>query len=393
VLDNIQSIKIRSRFPIFKHKIYLNSCSQGALSDAVENGLTDYIRSWHEHGSPWDMWVEHYERTRRLFAEFIGADEDEVAIVTSASAGINAVASALDFRERRKVVLGEFEFPTMAHIWLAQRKRGADITFVPPLDNKLPAESYEGTVDRQTAIVPLTRVCFRNGFRSDVQAIVKLAHSQGAWVMLDDYQDCGTRPIDVKDMGIDFYVTGTLKYLLGPPGLAFLYVRRDLINPLIPAVSGWFAQSNPFAFDVKHLDLSSSARRFESGSPPIPNVYAAAPGIELLRSTGMAHIAGHISELTGMFLNSLAGMQIQAKTPADSVGPLVVLQADSEDSANAMVAALAKQNIVASSRGDGVRISLHFYNSADDIAALLHALERNMDLLLTRRVGSVAMES
>jgi len=393
VLDNIQSIKIRSRFPIFKHKIYLNSCSQGALSDAVENGLTDYIRSWHEHGSPWDMWVEHYERTRRLFAEFIGADEDEVAIVTSASAGINAVASALDFRERRKVVLGEFEFPTMAHVWLAQRKRGADITFVPPLDNKLPAESYEGTVDRQTAIVPLTRVCFRNGFRSDVQAIVKLAHSQGAWVMLDDYQDCGTRPIDVKDMGIDFYVTGTLKYLLGPPGLAFLYVRRDLINPLIPAVSGWFAQSNPFAFDVKHLDLSSSARRFESGSPPIPNVYAAAPGIELLRSTGMAHIAGHISELTGMFLNSLAGMQIQTKTPADSVGPLVVLQADSEDSANAMVAALAKQNIVASSRGDGVRISLHFYNSADDIAALLHALERNMDLLLTRRVGSVAMES
>jgi selenocysteine lyase/cysteine desulfurase len=281
----------------------------------------------------------------------------------------------------------------MAHIWLAQRKRGADITFVPPLDNKLPAESYEGTVDRQTAIVPLTRVCFRNGFRSDVQAIVKLAHSQGAWVMLDDYQDCGTRPIDVKDMGIDFYVTGTLKYLLGPPGLAFLYVRRDLINPLIPAVSGWFAQSNPFAFDVKHLDLSSSARRFESGSPPIPNVYAAAPGIELLRSTGMAHIAGHISELTGMFLNSLAGMQIQTKTPADSVGPLVLLQADSEDSANAMVAALAKQNIVASSRGDGVRISLHFYNSADDIAALLHALERNMDLLLTRRVGSVAMES
>ena len=393
MLDNIQSIKIRSRFPIFKHKIYLNSCSQGALSDAVENGLTDYIRSWHEHGSPWDMWVEHYERTRRLFAEFIGADEGEVAIVTSASAAINAVASALDFRERRKVVLGEFEFPTMAHIWLAQRKRGADITFVPPLDNKLPAESYEGTVDRQTAIVPLTRVCFRNGFRSDVQAIVKLAHSQGAWVMLDDYQDCGTRPIDVKDMGIDFYVTGTLKYLLGPPGLAFLYVRRDLINPLIPAVSGWFAQSNPFAFDVKHLDLSSSARRFESGSPPIPNVYAAAPGIELLRSTGMAHIAGHISELTGMFLNSLAGMQIQTKTPADSVGPLVVLQADSEDSANAMVAALAKQNIVASSRGDGVRISLHFYNSADDIAALLHALERNMDLLLTRRVGSVAMES
>jgi selenocysteine lyase/cysteine desulfurase len=384
VLDNIQSTKIRSRFPIFKQKIYLNSCSQGALSDAVENGLTDYIVSWHEHGSPWDMWVEHYERTRRLFAEFIGADEGEVAIVTSASAGINAIASALDFRDRKKVVLGEFEFPTMGHVWLAQRKRGADIMFVPPVDNKLTADSYECAVDRQTAIVPLTRVCFRNGFRSDVRAIVDLAHNQGAWVMLDDYQDCGTRPIDIKGLGIDFYVTGTLKYLLGPPGLAFLYVRRDLINTLTPAVSGWFAQSNPFAFDVKHLDLSSTARRFESGSPPIPNVYAAAPGIEILRSTGMTQIARHISELTAMFLSSIAGMQIQTKTPPDSVGPLIVLQAESEDDANAMVAALARQNIVASSRGDGVRISLHFYNTADDVAVLLQVLERNMELLSTR---------
>ena len=387
MLDNVQSEKIRSRFPIFRHKIYLNSCSQGALSDAVENGVAAYISSWHEHGSPWDLWVEHYERTRKLFAEFIGADDGEVAIVTSASAGINAVASALDFRERTKVVLGEFEFPTMGHVWLAQRKRGANIMFVPPLDNKLPADSYEHAVDRQTAIVPVTRVCFRNGFRSDLRAIVELAHNQGAWVMLDDYQDCGTRPIDVKAMGIDFYVTGTLKYLLGPPGLAFLYVRRDLINELTPSVSGWFAQSNPFAFDVKHLSLSSTARRFESGSPAIPNVYAAAPGIELLRSTGMAQIAGHITELTGMILNSLASMQIQIKTPADSVGPLIVLQAASEEDASAMVAALARQNIVASSRGDGVRISLHFYNSADDIALLLQALEKNMDLLLTPTHG------
>lgn len=392
MLNNIQSTQIRSRFPIFKRKIYLNSCSQGALSDAVESGVTDYIRSWHEHGSPWDIWVEHYERTRKLFAEFIGADESEVAIVTSASAGINAVASALDFRERKKVVLGEFEFPTMGHVWLAQRKRGADILFVPPVDNELPVDSYERVVDRQTAIVPLTRVCFRNGFRSDTQAIVELAHKQGAWVMLDDYQDCGTRPINVKEMGVDFYVTGTLKYLLGPPGLAFLYVRRDLINALTPTVSGWFAQSNPFAFDVKRLNLSSSARRFESGSPPIPNVYAAAPGIELLRSTGLPQIAGHISELTGMFLNSIASMQIHTKTPPDSIGPLIVLQAESEDDANAMVAALARQNIVASSRGDGVRISLHFYNTANDITALLQALERNMDLLFTRSGVSEALE-
>lgn len=375
MLDSTQSAQIRARFPIFRKKIYLNSCSQGALSDAVENGLAAYVRSWHEHGSPWDAWVGHYESTRKLFARFIGADEDEVAIITSASAGINAVASALDIRDRNKVVLGEFEFPTMGHVWLAQRSRGAEIVFVPPKGDRLLAESYEPVVDRRTAIVPLTRVCFKNGFRSDVPAIVELAHSCGAWVMLDDYQDCGTRPVDVKEMGIDFYVTGTLKYLLGPPGLAFLYVRRDLITSLTPTMSGWFAQLNPFAFDVKHLDLSPTARRFESGSPSIPNIYAAGPGIELLSTTGMTHIARHIGDLTDMFLRSIAAMRINVKTPADSIGPLIVLQATSPEHANTVVDRLAEQGIVASSRGDGVRISLHFYNTADDVRALVQALE------------------
>src|SRR5215471_10812714 len=116
MLSEKQVQEIRSRFPIFQRKIYLNSCSQGALSDAVERGLDDYIASWHEQGSPWETWVERYEAARTAFAKFIHASPDEVAIVTSVSAGINGIASALNFRERRKIVLGEFEFPTMGQV-------------------------------------------------------------------------------------------------------------------------------------------------------------------------------------------------------------------------------------------------------------------------------------
>src|SRR5215467_11052807 len=108
--------QIRSRFPVFKKKIYLNSCSQGALSDAVEAGIQEYITAWHERGSPWDVWTEQYETARNAFARFIGASADEVAVVASASAGINAIASSFDFRGRNKVVMGEFEFPTMGHV-------------------------------------------------------------------------------------------------------------------------------------------------------------------------------------------------------------------------------------------------------------------------------------
>ena len=138
---------VRSRFPIFKRKIFLNSCSQGALSDAVEASLREHIQLWHEQGSPWNCWVEQYEAARTAFARFIGADPEDIAIVTSASAGINSIASALDFTQRSKVVMGEFEFPTMGQVWLAQERRGAKIHFVPAENGKISADSYASAID------------------------------------------------------------------------------------------------------------------------------------------------------------------------------------------------------------------------------------------------------
>ena len=387
MLTDRQIQDIRSRFRIFQRKIYLNSCSQGALSDAVQTGLEDYIASWHEQGSPWELWVEQYEAARTAFAQFIHASPDEVAIVTSASAGINSIASALNFRERRKVVMGEFEFPTMGHVWLAQRARGAEVQFVPAEGNSIPAGHYETMVDRNTLVVPLTHVCFKNGFRSEVSAVTQIAHRAGALVMLDDYQDCGTRPVDVKAMDLDFYVTGTLKYLLGPPGLAFMYVRKELISSLVPTVTGWFAQTNPFAFDPQHIDLSPTARRFESGSPSVPNVYGAMPGFQLLQEIGMENIASHIQRLAQSLLSSALDLGIRVKTPADSAGPLVVLQ--SRDS-NLLVQKLAERDIVASNRHDGLRIAFHVYNTMDDVKAVTEVLRKNIDLLVLERasVGS-----
>ena len=387
MLTDKQVLEIRSRFKIFQSKIYLNTCSQGALSDTVENGLQDYIASWHEQGSPWERWVERYEESRTAFANFINASPDEVAVVTSVSAGINSIASALNFSERKKVVMGEFEFPTMGHVWLGQRARGADVQFVKAEGNCIPAANYEGMINRDTCIVPLTHVCFKNGFRSDVKAITEVAHRSGALVMLDDYQDCGSRPVDVKAMDLDFYVTGTLKYLLGPPGLAFIYVRKELIRTLVPTLSGWFAQANPFAYNPQHFELSPTARRFESGTPSIPNLYAAVPGLEMLGKIGMENVAGHVERLTQSLLKCTQDLGILVKTPADSAGPLVVLQ--STDS-TLLVQKLAERDIVASNRFDGVRISFQVYNTLDDVKAVAEVLEQNLSLMVRdpARVGS-----
>src|SRR5579864_5453571 len=369
---------IRAQFPIFKRKIFLNSCSQGALSEAVEASLLAHIRSWHEQGSPWDRWVEEYENARTAFARFIGAEQDEVAVVPSASAGINSVASALHFGKRRKIVMGEFEFPTMGQIWLAQRPRGAEVKFLEAKNGRICAECYARAIDEQTLIVPFTQVCFMNGFRSDV-AIVKEAHERGALVMLDGYQDCGTRPMDVKALGVDFYVTGALKYLLCPSGIAFLYVRRDLIRSLTPTVTGWFAQQNPFAFDVKHFEPASTARRFEAGSPPLPNVYCIPAALSLLEGVGYAAVAEHIQTLSRALIEGARKLEIEIKTPLDSVGPLVVLLMKD---AEAMVQKMAASNIVVSNRMDGLRVSFHLYNTLDDVGAVLDLLKQNPDLVV-----------
>lgn len=381
MLSDSEVLAIRSRFPLLRKKVYLNSCSQGALSDAVEDGLRDYIASWHEHGSPWDIWVAQYEAARAQFADFIGATTDEVAVVPYASAGINSVASSLSFADRKKVVLGEFEFPTMGHVWLAQEKRGAQIQFVPATGNCIRVEDYERAIDRQTVIVPVTGVCFMNGFRSPIHDVVRLAHGQGALVMLDDYQDCGTRPVNVRKSDVDFYVTGTLKYLLGPPGLAFLYVRKELIETLQPSITGWFAQRNPFAFDVKHLDLAPSARRFEAGSPPIPNIYATMRGISLLQEIGLENVAAHIGKLARGLIDGGEKLGLRAKTPTDSVGPLVVLQCSN---AAELVEKLAANNVVCSSRHDGLRLSFHVYNTQQDVESVLGVLKQNRNLFAGR---------
>jgi selenocysteine lyase/cysteine desulfurase len=379
MLTDAQIAELRTHFPILREKTYLYNCSQGALSDAVEEGMRAFATSWRTSSAPWDDWMEVYESLRAQFARLINASPDEVAILSSASAGINPIANALQFDERPGVVMGEYEFPTMGQIWLAQQARGARVQFLDGTGYAISTEQYEQAINHTTKIVPLTHVSFVTGHRSDVPAIARIAHANGALVFLDGYQDCGTRPIDVKALEVDFYVTGTLKYLLGPPGLAFLYVRRELIETLSPTMTSWFSQREIFAFDPKRLDLSPAARRFENGAPPVPSLYLARPALDLLSTIGPANVAAQIERLTQAFLTGVARLGIASKTPATSVGPLVVLR--SQDPAAAL-AGLTARGVVVSTRRDGVRFAFHVYNNLADVETALAALDSVRDFMV-----------
>jgi selenocysteine lyase/cysteine desulfurase len=376
--------EFRSRFPIFERRVYVNTCSQGALSTDVDQAMRAYLKSWHESGSPWEMWVDEVEHLRARFAASIGADTEEIAVMPSASAGINAIASALRFEgPRSHVVIGDFEFPTMAQIWLAQQSRGAIIRRAhakAESPDTLPVEAYDSVIDERTRIVPATHVCFRNGHKTDIARLTRLAHERGAYVFLDDYQRTGSGPIDVHALGVDFMVTGCLKYMLAAAGIGFLYVRRDLIERFEPTVTGWFGRVNPFAFRIDALDWPKGANRFASGTPPIPSAYAALAALTLLDELGYDAVGRQVEHLASRYAAAAADAGFVVRTPAapDRRGPLVVVQCVDGP---AVVEKLAARGIVASCRGNGLRVAFHAYNTEGDVDEVVRALVAESALL------------
>jgi selenocysteine lyase/cysteine desulfurase len=376
--------RIRHRFPIFDRLVYINSCSQGALSDAVRDAYGRYLADWDEHGAPWEYWVDQLEAARRSVSGLINAAEDEVAVTTSVSAGVSALASALRFDNGRdKVVVTDFEFPTIGQIWHAQERRGARIVHVPAEpDATIPLERFEEAIDEQTALVSITHVCFRNGSRLDVGEVIELAHERGALVLLDAYQSVGSIPVDVRALDCDFLAAGVLKYLLGSAGVAFFYCRRDLVEQFEPTATGWFADRNIFEMDIHDYSPAPTARRFEAGTPPIPAIYAGIAGIELMQEIGIEETEAHVRELNGMLLAGLDELGAQVVTPRapEQRGALVCVASSDVDR---LVTELAAGGVVTSSRDANLRISAHCYNTPEDVSAVLDLLTKNRALLRT----------
>jgi selenocysteine lyase/cysteine desulfurase len=373
--------EFRARFPICGRRVYVNSCSQGALSLDVEHGVRSFLASWDELGSPWEQWVGQVEALRARFAASIGADTDEIAVVPTASTGINAIASALEFSgTRRRVVLGEFEFPTMAQAWLAQEKRGAEIVWAKADGDRLPVDAYAKVIDARTLIVPATHVCFRNGHKTDIGALARVCRDRGAYLFVDDYQRTGSGPIDVHALGVDMMITGGLKYLLAAAGVGFLYVRRELIQRFEPTVTGWFGRVNPFAYQIDHLDWPAAASRFEAGTPPVLSAATALASIGLIDRLGLPAIGAQVDRLVSRLSQAARAAGFVVRTPDESAarGPLVVVQA--RDGA-ALAAALASHGVIASARGNGLRVAFHAYNNDEDVDAVIAAFEREAALL------------
>ena len=374
MLDEVKAF--RARFPIFRDKIHLANNAMGAVGDVHEAACRQYLDDRIKYGASWDSALEQHARLRELFAKLIGAKPSEIAVCYGATQAISVIASCYDWKDKdsRGVVFDDYSFPSVAQLWHAQAQRGARLQRVAADQAGLIQPSYfDDALSEGVDIVSAAHVCYKNGHRLDIDGLAQRTRAAGALLIVDDYQHCGSRAMNVHAVGVDILVAGTVKYLLGGPGVTLMYVREGLHDRLHPTITGWFAQTEQNAMGIDaHLEAPDAAK-FQSGTPAVSAIYESVAGLDLVLSVGVKKIEIWIKHLTALLMRRLLEEGFSPATPLDPArrGAQIAIRAKD---ASAAVEALAARGITSTHRDNNVRTAWHFYNTPDDVEALIEAL-------------------
>lgn len=376
-------LAFRKRFPIFRNKVHLANNAMGAVSDVVEKAHRQFLDDRIEQGASWEAALEQHDRLRDGFATLIGAKPHEIALCYAATQALGVVSSCFDWRDRQTIVFDDYSFPSVTQLWRVQERRGARVRQVAAdADGLIRPEYFTPQIDESVAIVSASHVCYKNGHRLDAAGVAREAHAAGALFALDDYQSCGSRPFDVRAADVDILVAGTVKFMLGSPGVALMYVREELHDQLHPTVTGWFGQESPHAMRIDAHVEAPDAAKFQIGTPALCAIYDSVAGLELLQSVGVDKVSTWIDYITGVLFTRLAEEGFVSATPSDPAqhGPQVAIR--SHDAAKA-VEMLAARDITSSHRDNNIRTAWHFYNTPDDVEALIDGLKAIRPLMVS----------
>jgi selenocysteine lyase/cysteine desulfurase len=377
---------VRSRIPLLsRYNAYLDNAGAGPLTVDVYNAMRGFLDSYVNDGEPWDDVLLKVYENRRLFAELIGADADEVAVIPNVSTGLAVVAVSIPFRGR--IVTSPLNFPTDIYPWLTLRSRGliSEVVFVNPRGGYVPLEEYEEKIDDNTVAVVVDYVSWITGYRENIREIARIAHEHGAIIICDAFQALGVVDVNVKREDIDVLVSGLYKWLMGPHGIAYLYVSRKALEVLKPAVSSWHGVrnnvvkrridgwSNVFSspFSVFDVELSDDASRFELGTWSEISLYGGKAALEFALRYEMPRKYVYTEKLIDRLMDGLVDLNYEVVTPHSSKAGIVVFKAEKNDLIRSY---LSKRGIEVSSRPGVIRVSPHFYNTMHEIELFLDVM-------------------
>lgn len=372
-------LRFRAEFPILSTTTYLVSNSLGAMPRAVPDRLAEYAEQWATRGvRAWAQgWWSMPVSVGDEIAPLIGAGSGEVAMVPTVSMAQAQILSALDYGSGRDtIVMTELDFPSVRYVYdeLATRL-GARIVVVPSEDGvRVEEDRLLAAIDERTRLVSISHVLFRSAYVMDVARVAAHAHAVGALVSLDAYHSVGVIPVDVRTLGADFLTGGVLKWLCGGPGGSFLWASPEVSATVAPALTGWQAHRQPFAFEpeMQHAD---GAWRWLGGTPVVPALFAATAGPQLLRDAGMNAVRAKSLRQTARLIElaDARGFPIAAAREPERRGGTVAL--DVPHAREVAQALLARDIIVDFRPGAGIRLAPHFYTSDDELDAAVEAID------------------
>lgn len=372
-------LEYRKRFPALEECVHFISHSLGCVPAQAKEDLGAFFDLWQTKSiTAWSDWLPEVDRAAERISKIISATPGTVVMHQNVSGIMAVLASCFEYTpERNKVVYEALQFPTVSYVWQAEQRRGAKCVLVPSKDGTtIDTDAMLEAIDEQTLVVPISHVVFSSAYIQEVQKIVDRARQVGAHVILDCYQSIGTVPLDVTELGVSFACGGSVKYLCGGPGAAWLYVRKDLIEKFTPRVTGWFGNEAPFAFTMPDQSYAETIWRYMGGTPAVAALYQARAGQQIIAEIGVRKIREKSLVMTQTCIDWVdeLGMKLNSPRAAERRGGSVVF--DFVGAAD-ICRELNRRKFFCDHRpGAGIRIAPHFYSKREEIDLFFAELKK-----------------
>ncbi len=377
--DEADLLAARAEFPSLQKGVHLISHSLGAMPGRARQYATQFIDEWENDSiASWGLhWLPNIRQLGDLVAGVLGVAPGTVCMLPNVSIVQAILASCFTFEgKRNKIVYDDLNFSTVHYVWQGQKRRGADVVVVPSEDGiHPPTEKLLEAIDDKTLLVPISHVLFRSSALYDARRIIERAHEVGAMVVLDVYQSAGTVPLHLGEWGCDIACGGSVKWVCGGPGAAYLYVRPDVLPRLEPMATGWFGHAEPFAFDMGPMRYAADIWRMIGGTMPVPAMYTARAGWETITRLGVDRIRKKSLRQTRLLRELVEARGFKVNTPRDDDARGGTICFDFEG-AQAVSVELVRQKFFHDYRPRcGLRVSPHFYTTDDELTAFVDALD------------------
>lgn len=368
----------RAEFPILEETTYLISNSLGAMPRGVHEEMEDYARTWGTRGvRAWsEGWWEMGVETADILAPVLGVKPGSISVHQNVSLAAALFFSCFDYPpERNRIVYTSLNFPSVMYVAHGEARRGAELVEVPSDDGiGVPVERLLDAIDERTRLVPISHTYFKSAYVQDARAVAERCREVGAILLLDVYQSAGIVPLELERWGVDAAVGGSVKWLCGGPGITYLWVRPGLARKLEPAVTGWQADAEPFAFRPGPIRHAEGGWRFLTGTPNIPALHACRPGYRIVAEVGVEAIRERSLALTTRLMDAAEEAGFEVRTPRDPArrgGTVSVWHPEAER----LCQELIERQVLCDFRPDaGIRLSPHFYNTEEECDRAIETL-------------------